>query len=105
MQTFASDVLGKQPYGPVTPVRNALCGVQPNQVAPRDRVEDTLDLCLRVGVQISGRGSTSWPTLQIETQPIPTHSADAPLERAHAAPIAKGAVVHVGAVREIPDPL
>ncbi len=33
------DVLGKHPLGPITPVRNALCGVKANEVAARDRIE------------------------------------------------------------------
>ena len=102
-QRRAADVLGIQPYRPIPPPRNAFRGAQTNKIAACDLVKDTPNLRWRIGAQISIDGPASGKTLEVETQPVSPDPPRAPLARTHTAPVEKRAVVHIGAIGQVPD--
>lgn len=57
----------------------------------------------RLRAQVGRRRLAERSAVEVEAQAIPRCSADAPLERLHAAPAAERLVVHVGAIGEVPD--
>jgi len=73
------------------------------QIRPRDPVQHAPHLAIRVGRDVGRRGLADRPALEVEAQPVSRHPAGPPFARAHAPPFAEGAVVHVGAEREVPD--
>ena len=89
---------------PVSPPGNAFCGLQTDKLAARDFVKDAPDLCACIGAHIGIDGPARGPRpLKVETEPVAADPARTPLARTHAAPLAKNAVVHIGAIGEVPD--
>ena len=70
---------------------------------PRDAVEHAPNFRLRVGLQICRSGFSIGTAFEIEAQPITLDAAGAAFERLDATPDLKGAVMHVGAIGEIPN--
>src|SRR5260370_133354 len=73
------------------------------QLASRDPVKHAPNLRQRVGMQVCGCGLTPGSAVEIKAQPIALDTTGTTLECLYAAPNAKGAIVHVGAIGEIPD--
>ena len=103
LERRAADVLGIQLYRPIPPPRYAFRGAQTNKIAACDLVKDTPNLRGRIRAQISIDRPASWGALEVETQPVSPDPPRAPLARTHTAPVEKRAVVHIGAIREVPD--
>ena len=72
------------------------------QVATGDAVEHAPHFALGIDADIRRRRLATRVAVQVEAQAIAFHAANAPLGRLHAAPLPEGAVVHVGAVGEVP---
>src|SRR6478609_10743521 len=87
----------------VMPTRHALGRIQTQQFAPRDPIQHTPHFVTGVGTDISRRRLSPGTAFQIEAQSVAPYPRDAPFARLHAAPFAKRAVVHVGAIGEIPN--
>jgi hypothetical protein len=101
----AVDVLCIQPQRSIPTPWNTLRGVQTDEVAPGDVVEDAPHLSFRVGEKGGGGGLAPGSSIKIEAQAEAAHSAGPPIERSHTTPSTKGAVVHVGAIGEVADAL
>jgi hypothetical protein len=87
----------------VTPPRYSLRRVKAQQVASRDPVKHAPNLRMRVGMQVCRCSLAPGSSVEIEAQPIALDTAGTTLECLYAAPNAKRAVVHIGAIGEIPD--
>ena len=97
------DVLRLDQDMAITPPRDSLSQIQTHKVAPRDAVEHAPDLSIRVKAQVCWRGLSLGPAYQIEAYSIAVDAAGAALKRLDGTSDPKGAVMHVGAVGEIPD--
>jgi hypothetical protein len=83
--------------------RYSLRRVKAQQVASRDPVKYAPNLRLRVGMQVCRCGLPLGSAIEIEAQPIALDTAGTTLECLYTAPNTKGAVVHIGAIGEIPN--
>src|SRR5215831_5450519 len=83
--------------------RNPFRRVQPQQVAPRDAVQHAPYLGIGIAGEVCWRRLAPGPAFQIEPEPEPLDPGRPAFERPDAAADAKRAVVHVGAIGEIPD--
>src|SRR5215831_14066458 len=99
----AGAVLGLKPLGPVAASWNTLARIESKQVAAGYLVQHAPHLRLGIRCQIGRRRPPLWPALEVEAEAIAADAADALIDRPHAAALPKGAVVHVGAVGEVPD--
>src|SRR5467141_2892101 len=103
LEMAAFDVLHVDPEMAVTPTRHAFGPVEANEIAARDLVENSPDFRLRIGTDIGRRRSSDRVAFEVEAESIATNAAGPRFERAHTAPLAEGAVVHVGAKGQVPD--
>ena len=76
--------------------------VKAQQVASRDPVKYAPNLGVGVRVQICRCGLAPGSAIEIEAKPVALDAAGTTLERLYAATSAKGAVVHIGSIGEIP---
>src|ERR1700745_47034 len=86
----------------VPATRHSFRRVKAQQVASRDPVKYAPNLRVGVGVQICGCGLAPGSAIEIEAKPVALDAAWTTLERLYAATSAKGAVVHIGSIGEIP---
>src|SRR6202790_5578509 len=105
LKRTAVAVLSVQPQRSIPTPWDTLGGVQTDQFAPGEPVENAPDLRPRVREKVGGGSFALGPPLKIEAQAEAAHPAGPPIGRAHATPSAKDAVVHVGAIGEVPDHL
>src|ERR1700733_13214141 len=87
----------------VVPPGNAFGVIQPQQFTPRDPIQNAPELAIRIGTDVRRRRLALRTAFQIEAQPVTADTSDTPFGRLHPASLAKGAVVHVGAIGEVPD--
>src|SRR5215471_10497238 len=79
------------------------CRVQAHEISSRDAVEHAPDLRVRVRVQVRRGSPAFWPAFQIEPHAVSLDATGTVLQWLYAAAHPEGSVMHVGAIREIPD--
>src|SRR3984885_15432152 len=87
---------------PLVPAWDAFSVVQPQQFAPRDPIQHAPQLAVRIGTDVRRCRLAPGTARQVEAKPVTADTSNAPFNRLHPASLAKGAVVHVGAVGEVP---
>ena len=92
-----------QPRWLIAATRNSFGGIKAKHVSACNLVKNAPDFLIRIGTDVGWSGLTLRSAFKIEPQSIPHDTSNAERERPDAASLDKCSLMHVGAVREIPD--